>query len=153
MDDDEFVALTVKMKPALLEAVETAQAMTGEGTQQFIRNAIAELVRKKGIKLHQDAHLPRSRKGVGRKPAPSELPTERSRIAEVKTVPRKLDLDDPRDLETMAKAGMIAAGITPRLRPEASSKAASTTESKSALHAHIRPGSTRGSAPQGKVPK
>jgi hypothetical protein len=60
-----LVPITFKLTPRLVEMIDEAQSLTGEGRAQFVRNAIADKLATLNMPVPAEDRLAPSRRGVG----------------------------------------------------------------------------------------
>lgn len=154
--------IAFKLPQKLRDAMSLTETVIRDGEGQFIREAIREKLVGLGYTIEEDLAFRGSRKGIGGRPthrtsvdpvSSTSALIEAERKKPVKRPFRKLDLDNPRDVETLAKAGMVAAGVTPRIRSAPSSRSVSPTGSTSEPSAGAHRPAPRPPATQAAVPK
>lgn len=133
----ELVAFKIPI--ALRELMAGTELVKRDGEGQFIREAIREKLLSLGYAVEDDLTFRASRKGVGGRPTHRTVQSAAIGLNAVApstskpspSKPGKLNLDDPKDIETILKTSIVAAGLNPPLRSRPSSKAALPTDSAS----------------------
>lgn len=157
---DVLVPITFKLTPRLVEMIDEAQSLTGEGRAQFVRNAIAEKLAALDMPVAPEDRLAPSRKGVGGYPRQERAKRRRLELEAAKQIPPAPVALQPVSGETLklndaplpggaissdvgrgvvAGADAVAAMVGRSAAPVPSPKAASTTYKKRGQPARTAP--------------
>jgi hypothetical protein len=133
----ELVAFKIPL--ALREKMAETDLVKRDGEGQFIREAIREKLMALGYVVEDSLTFRASRKGVGGRPTHRAVQTAAIEVNSLngsnggaqKKKLKKLNLDDPKDVDIILKASLVAAGLTPPLRPPPSSTVVLPSDSAS----------------------
>lgn len=102
---DVLVPITFKLTPRLVEMIDEAQSLTGEGRAQFVRNAIAEKLATLNMPVPPEDRLAPNRRGVGGYPTQERAIQRRIALAQAQANPHILNESPPGPGESSSDQG------------------------------------------------